>query len=194
MTTDDAPIPAVGVGPPPAAADRRPRPSRSARCSPPAASRRRGRAGPGRLRPAATPLPTVEVERRRVPAHGDLDRVHDRSTCTARSPSSGALDAAAQALVDRLDRRPPAPPPRRLAELTTEAGGEPYECANAWYMERVDRADPRPHRRRRGRRTSRRATTRRATCSSSSTAWSRWRRRCTSSSSSRSPTRSCAPR
>ena len=49
---------------------------------------------------------------------------------------SGALDSADQAMVDRLidDHRAAA---ETTSELTREAGGEPYECANAWYMERT---------------------------------------------------------
>jgi hypothetical protein len=49
---------------------------------------------------------------------------------------SGALEAADQALVDRLvqDHQAAAD---TLAQLTTEFGAEPYECVNAWYMDRV---------------------------------------------------------
>jgi len=49
---------------------------------------------------------------------------------------SGALQPDDQALVDRLivDHQAAAD---RLAELTTQFGAEPYECTNAWYMDRV---------------------------------------------------------
>ena len=49
---------------------------------------------------------------------------------------SGALEAADQELVDRLvqDHQAAAD---TLAQLTTQFGAEPYECANAWYMDRV---------------------------------------------------------
>jgi hypothetical protein len=49
---------------------------------------------------------------------------------------SGVLQGDNQALVDRLiqDHQAAAD---RLAQLTTENGAEPYECANAWYMDRV---------------------------------------------------------
>ena len=49
---------------------------------------------------------------------------------------SGALEPADQAMVERLieDHRAAA---ETTSELTREAGGEPYECANAWYMERT---------------------------------------------------------
>ena len=48
---------------------------------------------------------------------------------------NGALESADQAMVERLieDHRAAA---EATTELTTQAGGEPYECANAWYMER----------------------------------------------------------
>ena len=49
---------------------------------------------------------------------------------------SGALDSADQEMVERLidDHRAAA---ETTSELTREAGGEPYDCANAWYMERT---------------------------------------------------------
>ena len=50
---------------------------------------------------------------------------------------SGALQPADQALVDRLVAGPPGRRPTRWPQLTTELGAEPYECVNAWYMDRV---------------------------------------------------------
>jgi hypothetical protein len=49
---------------------------------------------------------------------------------------SGALQPDDQALVDRLivDHQAAAD---TLAQLTTEFGAEPYECVNAWYVDRV---------------------------------------------------------
>ena len=49
---------------------------------------------------------------------------------------SGQLAEADQELVDRLvaDHQAAAD---TTADLTTQAGGQPYECANVWYTERV---------------------------------------------------------
>jgi hypothetical protein len=49
---------------------------------------------------------------------------------------SGALQPDDQALVDRLVVNHQAAADT-LAQLTTEFGAEPYECVNAWYMDRV---------------------------------------------------------
>jgi hypothetical protein len=92
--------------------------------------------GPGRVgyAPPATPLPDVEKNdivwlRTATSIEYTLLDVYQRVT------EIGALDAGAQALVDRFveDHTEHA---ATLAELTTDAGGEPYECANAWYVER----------------------------------------------------------
>ena len=92
---------------------------------------------PGRVgyAPPATPLPTVEK----------TDAVWLRTASSieytvldvyARTTEMGALDATAQALIDRFveDHTEHA---ELLAGLTVEAGGEPYECANAWYIDRT---------------------------------------------------------
>lgn len=93
--------------------------------------------GPGRVgyAPPATPLPTVEKN----------DAVWLRTATSieytvldvyARTTEMGDLDATAQALIDRFseDHTEHA---EALTALTAEAGGEPYECANAWYIERT---------------------------------------------------------
>ena len=92
---------------------------------------------PGRVgyAPAATPLPTVEtndvvylrtatsIEQTLVEAYGRIMEM-------------GVLDGAAATLLERIieDHRATA---ATTAELTTAAGGEAYECANSWYVERV---------------------------------------------------------
>ena len=50
--------------------------------------------------------------------------------------SYGVLDEQADAMIDRLveDHTRHA---GAMADLTTSAGGEPYECANSWYAERI---------------------------------------------------------
>jgi hypothetical protein len=92
---------------------------------------------PGRVgyAPPATPLPTVEKN----------DAVWLRTASSieytildvyARTTETGALDATAQALIDRF-AEDHAAHAEVLAGLTEEAGGEPYECANAWYVVRT---------------------------------------------------------
>jgi len=49
---------------------------------------------------------------------------------------AGALAPADQTLVDRLVVEHQAAADK-LAQLTTQFGAEPYECVNAWYMDRV---------------------------------------------------------
>jgi rubrerythrin len=91
---------------------------------------------PGRVgyAPPATPLPDVEKNdvvwlRTATSIEYTLLDVYQRAT------EIGALDTDTQALVDRFveDHTEHA---AALAELTTAAGGEPYECANAWYLDR----------------------------------------------------------
>jgi hypothetical protein len=92
---------------------------------------------PGRVgyAPPATPLPTVEK----------TDAVWLRTASSieytvldvyARATELGALDGASQELIDRLveDHTEHA---EVLAGLTADAGGEAYECANEWYMQRT---------------------------------------------------------
>jgi hypothetical protein len=92
---------------------------------------------PGRVgyAPPATPLPTVEK----------TDGVWLRTATSieytvldvyARTTELGDLDATAQALVDRFveDHTEHI---EVLTGLTTEAGAEPYECTNAWYIDRT---------------------------------------------------------
>ncbi len=92
---------------------------------------------PGRVgyAPAVTPLPTVEtsdavylrtatsIEQTLVETYGQLLDL-------------GVLDDAATTLLDRITEGHRAAV-TATAELTTQAGGEPYECANSWYVERV---------------------------------------------------------
>ncbi len=92
---------------------------------------------PGRVgyAPPATPLPTVEltdVVFLRTATSIEYTLIDVYGTII----ESGALDAADQEMVERLidDHRAAA---ETTSELTREAGGEPYECANAWYMERT---------------------------------------------------------
>ena len=140
----------------------------------------RGRARPRRLRPAADRRCRGRGQRRRVPAHGDVDRVHDRSTSTARSPRAALSTRPTRRCVDRLveDHRAAADDARRadhrgrrralrVRQRLVHGARRPADLRRTSTATRT--------------RTSRRATTRRATCSCSSTAWSRWRRRCTRS-------------
>jgi hypothetical protein len=92
---------------------------------------------PGRVgyAPVATPLPDVEVNdvvwlRTASSIEYTVLDVYQRAT------DMGALDADAQALIDRFvaDHTEHI---ATLAELTAGAGGEPYECANAWYLDRT---------------------------------------------------------
>jgi hypothetical protein len=92
---------------------------------------------PGRVgyAPPATPLPDVEVNdvvwlRTASSIEYTVLDVYQRVT------EIGALDAGAQALIDRFvaDHTEHI---ATLAELTADAGGEPYECANAWYIDRT---------------------------------------------------------
>jgi hypothetical protein len=92
---------------------------------------------PGRVgyAPPATPLPAVEtndivylrtatsIEQTLVDTYGQIGEL-------------GVLEGDDAALLERLiaDHREAV---TSTAELTTEAGGEPYECANSWYVERV---------------------------------------------------------
>ena len=96
-----------------------------------------GGSEPGRVgyAPPATPLPTVETN----------DIVYLRTATSmeyqvldlyATISDSGDLDDKAQALIDRFVEDHTAAA-EATAELTVAAGGEPYECANTWYSERV---------------------------------------------------------
>lgn len=92
---------------------------------------------PGRVgyAPPATALPTVEVNdavylRTATSLEQTLIDVYGTIT------DSGVLDPGAQDVVDRLVEDHIAAV-ATTSELTTAAGGEPYECANAWYMDRV---------------------------------------------------------
>jgi hypothetical protein len=94
-------------------------------------------AEPGRVgyAPAATPLPTVEtndvvylrtatsIEQTLVEMYGQI-------------AGFGVLSSDDTVMLERLieDHREAV---TATAELTVEAGGEPYECANSWYVERV---------------------------------------------------------
>jgi rubrerythrin len=91
---------------------------------------------PGRVgyAPPATPLPTVE-KTDAVWLRTASSIKHTVLEVYARTTEMGALDATAQALIDRF-AEDHAEHAEALAELTVDAGGQPYECANAWYMER----------------------------------------------------------
>ena len=112
----------------------------------------RGRARPGRLRPAGRPpLPTVE-HRTTASACARRRRSSTRSsTSTPRSPRAARSTRDAQALARPPRRGPPARPPTRLAELTT-AGRRRAVRVRQRVVHRPRRpADLRAHRRRRGR-------------------------------------------
>ena len=92
---------------------------------------------PGRVgyAPVPTDLPTVTVD----------DAVFLRTITSleysildvyAMIQSYGVLDERADAMIDRFveDHTRQA---GGMAELTTSVGGEPYECANSWYAERI---------------------------------------------------------
>jgi rubrerythrin len=92
---------------------------------------------PGRVgyAPPATPLPEVEVNdavwlRTASSIEYTVLDVYQRAT------ELGALDADAQSLIDRFvaDHTEHI---ATVAELTAGAGGEAYECANAWYLDRT---------------------------------------------------------
>jgi hypothetical protein len=92
---------------------------------------------PGRVgyAPPATPLPTVEATdavwlRTATSIEYTVLDVYQRIT------EIGALDSEAQALIDRFVADHTAHI-ATLTELTVDAGAEPYECVNAWYIERT---------------------------------------------------------
>jgi hypothetical protein len=92
---------------------------------------------PGRVGYAPTPtdLPKQNIDdgvRLRTATSIEYTIMYIYATIT----KSGVLQGDNQALVDRLivDHQAAAD---RLAQLTTEYGAEPYECENAWYMDRV---------------------------------------------------------
>jgi rubrerythrin len=94
-------------------------------------------AAPGRVgyAPPATPLPTVE-KTDAVWLRAAMSMEYTTLEVYRRTTELGALDASAQELIDRFvdDHTEHADV---VAGLTVDAGGEPYECANAWYMERT---------------------------------------------------------
>jgi hypothetical protein len=92
---------------------------------------------PGRVgyAPAPTALPILEVNdavylRTATSIEETLLEVYGMIT------DSGALSEAPQAMLDRLitDHQDAV---KETVRLTEQAGGEPYECPNAWYMDRV---------------------------------------------------------
>ncbi|MET0146325.1 MAG: hypothetical protein ABW328_16310 [Ilumatobacteraceae bacterium] len=92
---------------------------------------------PGRVgyAPAATALPTEIVDdpvylRTANSIEVMLVQVYEEIRET------GVLDATATTLLDRLIEDHAAAS-ATVAGLTEDAGGEPYECANAWYLDRV---------------------------------------------------------
>jgi hypothetical protein len=92
---------------------------------------------PGRVgyAPPVTPLPTVEVN----------DAVYMRTATSIEQTlietygtlvEAGVLDADAQDVLERLVEDHTAAV-AATSDLTEAAGGEPYPCANQWYMDRV---------------------------------------------------------
>jgi hypothetical protein len=92
---------------------------------------------PGRVgyAPVPTALPTLEVN----------DAVYLRTATSIEEmilevygmiTDSGELSEAPQAMLDRLIADHQAAV-KETVRLTEQAGGEPYECPNAWYMDRI---------------------------------------------------------
>jgi hypothetical protein len=92
---------------------------------------------PGRVgyAPVPTALPVLEVN----------DAVYLRTATSIEEmllevygmiTESGALSEAPQAMLDRLIEDHQAAV-EETVRLTEQAGGEPYECPNAWYMDRI---------------------------------------------------------
>jgi hypothetical protein len=94
-------------------------------------------ADPGRVgyAPPATPLPTVE-KTDAVWLRTAMSLEYTTLEVYRRTTDMRVLDADAQALVDRFVEDHTAHIDV-LGGLITDAGGEPYECANAWYVERT---------------------------------------------------------
>jgi Ferritin-like domain len=94
-------------------------------------------AAPGRVgyAPPATPLPTVE-KTDAVWLRTAMSLEYTTLDVYQRMTELGALDADAQALVDRFVEDHTAHI-EELGPLIADAGGEPYECANTWYIERT---------------------------------------------------------
>lgn len=92
---------------------------------------------PGRVgyAPEPTDLPTATVDNV-VLLRTATSLEYSALDVYQRSLDMDALDAEATALIERFveDHTRHA---AAMAELTTQAGGEPYECANAWMAERV---------------------------------------------------------
>ena len=92
---------------------------------------------PGRVgyAPPATPLPTVEITNAvylRTATSIEQTLIDTYGTLI----DAGVLDADAQRILERLvDDHTAAV--AATSELTEAAGGEPYPCANPWYMDRV---------------------------------------------------------
>jgi hypothetical protein len=102
-----------------------------------AACKKKPEPEPGRVgfAPTTSDLPQVVVDdgvRLRTTTSIEYMIIDVYGTIT----KSGVLDVADQQLVDRLvaDHKVAA---ARTVELTKSVGAEPYECANAWYMDRV---------------------------------------------------------
>ena len=92
---------------------------------------------PGRVgyAPPATPLPTAEVNNAvylRTATSIEQTLIDTYGTLI----DAGVLDADAQDVLERLVEDHTAAVVA-TSELTEAAGGEPYPCANAWYMDRV---------------------------------------------------------
>jgi Ferritin-like domain len=94
-------------------------------------------AAPGRVgyAPPATPLPTVE-KTDAVWLRTAMSLEYTTLEVYRRMTEMGALDAEAQALVDRFVEDHTAHI-EVLGPLIADASGEPYECANTWYVERT---------------------------------------------------------
>ena len=111
--------------------------SRSARCSPrvaAAAAPRANRAGSAtpRCRPPCPPRTVDDRVYLRTAQSIEYTIVDVYGTIT----DSGALTGTDADLLARLIENHTAAA-AEVGELVTEAGGEPYDCANSWYMERV---------------------------------------------------------
>jgi hypothetical protein len=94
-------------------------------------------ADPGRVgyAPPATPLPTLE-KNDAVWLRTAMSLEYTTLEVYRRMTEMGVLDADAQTLVDRFVADHTAHI-AVLGPLIADAGGEPYECVNSWYVERT---------------------------------------------------------
>ena len=133
---DGRPAGRRGAEPPAPVRARRRRRSAWPPCSPRAAATSRRRPDGSATPPTSPSCPTSEVNDVVLPAHAHVARALDRRRVRRRSPTStGSTRTSPRCSTGSATIT--SPPPPRFAELTTAAGGEPYECPNSWLMERT---------------------------------------------------------